>query len=253
MRHQRQQRIEIVKFDQVGFAYEGGKKIFHNLSYSLFAGGFYFLTGTSGVGKTTLMRLIYRDVSPTAGSIHVFGKDLATLKPDFMPNFRQRMGLVFQDCRLINHLSVLDNVALPMRIAGSDSRHAFDCAKELLHWVNLGDHFNDTPQTLSDGQKQRVAIARAVIAKPLLLLADEPTGNLDSKSANRLMALFEELNKMGTTIVLATHNKELVKSFPYTELRIKHGRLIADPSEDDPEEDGGYENSPPNNNHNYNY
>ncbi len=229
MAYQRRQSVEIIKFDHVGLHYAPGHAIFYDLNYSFFAGTFYFLTGPSGAGKTSLLKLIYRAFKPSEGKVSVFGRDVTTLSTSELPNFRQRMGLVFQDCRLIDHLSVLDNVALALRISGTDTRRARDYAKELLHWVGLGDHLNHIPLQLSDGQKQRAAIARAVITRPLLLLADEPTGNLDVHSAHRLMSLFEELNKMGTSIVLATHNQALVSAFPYIELKLYQGQIQAKP------------------------
>ncbi len=222
---QRRNSVEIVRFDQVGLYYPTGHPVFYNLSYSLFSGAFYFLTGPSGVGKTSLLKLIYRGVKATEGMVRVFGRDVAKLNSVDLPLFRQRMGLVFQDCRLIDHLTALDNVALTMKVAGTDAKRARGYAKELLHWVGLGDHLHSYPPILSDGQKQRVAIARAVITRPLLLLADEPTGNIDEPAAYKLMLLFEELNKIGTTIVLATHNRGLVSTFSYPELQLYQGQL----------------------------
>lgn len=203
--------------------------MFYNLNYSFFAGTFYFLTGPSGAGKTSLLKLIYRGLKPSEGKVNVFGRDVNALTTSELPSFRQRMGLVFQECRLIDHLPVLDNVALALKINGTDTKQSRSYAKELLHWVGLGEHLNAIPLQLSDGQRQRVAIARAVITRPLLLLADEPTGNLDVHSAHRLMSLFEELNKMGTSIVLATHNQALVSAFPYIELKLHQGQIQAKP------------------------
>jgi len=227
--YQRRPSVEIIKFERVGLQYSTGQTVFYELSYSFFAGTFYFLTGPSGVGKTSLLKLIYRGFKVSEGKISVFGRDVDSLSASELPSFRQRMGLVFQDCRLIDHLSVLDNVALALKITGTDTRRSRTYATELLHWVGLGDHLDNLPLQLSDGQKQRVAIARAVITRPLLLLADEPTGNLDAHSAHRLMSLFEELNKMGTSIVLATHNQALVSAFPYIELSLHQGQIQAKP------------------------
>lgn len=216
---------EIIRFDRVGLHYTKDAPICFDLDFSFFAGGFYFLTGPSGVGKTSLLKLIYKEVAPISGTVRVFGKDLSKLTMQELPNFRQKMGLVFQDCRLLDHLNTLDNVALPMKIAGSDLKKARVYAKELLHWVGLGQHIEAFPATLSDGQKQRIGIARAVITRPKLLLADEPTGNVDDVSAFKMMSLFEELNKIGTTIILATHNRQIVSTFPYPELQLYHGQL----------------------------
>lgn len=227
---QRRNSVEIVKFEQVGLYYPEGGPVFYNLNYSFFAGSFYFLTGPSGVGKSSLLKLIYRGARSSEGNIHVFGRNIANLTSSELPAFRQRMGLVFQDCRLLKHLTALDNVALAMKITGVDTKKSRGYAKELLHWVGLGDFINHYPDTLSDGQKQRVGIARAVITRPLLLLADEPTGNVDDAAAYKLMLLFEELNKIGTTIILATHDRGIVANFPYPELQLYQGQLTVNKS-----------------------
>lgn len=220
-----QTAAEVIRFDHVGVSYPTGHHVFYDLNFTFFANGFYFLTGASGAGKTTLLKLIYRALAPSEGLVTVFGKDLAKLSPKEESIFRQKVGLVFQDCRLIPHLSALDNVALPMKIAGSDLKKSRAYAKELLHWVGLGDHMNNDPTMLSDGQRQRVAIARSVITKPTLLLADEPTGNVDDDTAFRIISLFEELNKIGTTLIIATHNKQIVAQFPYPEIQLHQGQL----------------------------
>jgi cell division transport system ATP-binding protein len=165
-------------------------------------------------------------VRPTYGRVSVFGYDIDSLDRSDLPVFRQHIGLIFQDCRLISNLSIVDNVALSMHIAGSQYKRSRSYAKELLDWVGLGDKLNSFPDVLSDGQKQRVSIARAVVKRPALLLADEPTGNLDDDNAFRLMALFEELHRMGTTVILATHNNQLTKNFGYSQLMLKNGSLF---------------------------
>lgn len=223
----RRQSVELVRFDQVGLVYSGGTPVLHGLSHSFHIGSFTFLTGVSGAGKTSLLKLIYRGEKSTEGTVRVFGKDVGKLSRAELPQFRQRIGIVFQDCRLFPHLTVLDNVALALKITGSDVKSARIYAKELLEWVGLGQHLMDCPAILSDGQKQRVAVARAVIGRPLMLLADEPTGNLDYESGYRLIRLFEELNKIGTTVVVATHNKNLIAEFSYPELELYQGRLIS--------------------------
>lgn len=223
---QRRSKVEIIRFDQVGLTYPGDHRVLHELNCSFSMGSFFFLTGLSGVGKTSLLRLIYRSIQPTEGVVKVFGKDISRMSAAELPEFRQRIGLVFQDCRLIPHLTVIDNVALALKITGTDIKRARLHAVELLNWAGLGNHLNDYPSTLSDGQRQRVAIARAVITRPLLLLADEPTGNLDQQAAIKLIHLFEELNKIGTTVLVATHNHSLISEFGYPELALHQGQLI---------------------------
>ncbi|MBX9697434.1 MAG: ATP-binding cassette domain-containing protein [Alphaproteobacteria bacterium] len=215
----------MVRFDNVSLRYGEGYPVFRSLNFSFSAGSFYFLTGASGVGKTSLLKLIYRELQPTEGAVTVFSRDLSTLTQAELPHFRQRMGLVFQDCRLIDTLNVLDNVCLSLRILGTAHKRAKIYAHELLEWVGLSTHLYEYPSSLSDGQKQRVAIARAVITRPLMLLADEPTGNVDETAAFKLMYLFEELNKMGTTVILATHNRAIVNEFAYPELMLDRGHL----------------------------
>ena len=224
---QRKQPIEIVRFDQVSLVYPGGYHVLHGLSHSFRVGSFTFLTGVSGAGKSSLLKLIYKGINCTEGTVRVFGRDVTRLSPNDLPQYRQRIGVVFQDCKLFSHLTVLDNVALALKVTGSDVKTARSHATELLDWVGLGQHLGDYPSTLSDGQKQRVSIARAVITRPLLLLADEPTGNLDYDSGYRLLRLFDELNKIGTTVILATHNKGLISEFNHPEVELYQGRLVS--------------------------
>lgn len=221
----RPEMIEIVRFDQVGLRYPGSQ-VLQNLSFSLRIGSFHFLTGVSGAGKTSLLKLIYRGIVPTHGTVKVFGKDVSRISATALPVFRQRIGLVLQDCRLLPHLSIVDNVALALTITGIKIGLARGRAVELLQWAGLGSHLRSNPTNLSDGQKQRVAIARAVITRPLILLADEPTGHLDHEAAMRLVHLFQELNRIGTTILLATHSRSLITEFPYAELHLYQGQLV---------------------------
>lgn len=229
MAQMRQEMIEIVRFDQVGLRYPG-RQVLQNLSFSLRIGSFHFLTGVSGAGKTSLLKLIYRGIIATQGSVKVFGKDVSRIKTSTLPIFRQRIGLVLQECSLLSHLNIVDNVALALTITGARLNMARGQAIELLQWAGLGDYLKSKPTTLSDGQKQRVAIARAVITRPLILLADEPTGHLDHDAATRLVHLFQELNRIGTTILFATHSRTLVADFPYPELHLSHGQLITNSS-----------------------
>jgi len=197
-----------------------------DIEFALPVGSFHFLTGTSGAGKSSLLRLMYLAQRPARGRILLFGNDVATAKRYQLPALRRRIGVVFQDFRLLDHLSAMDNVALPLRVAGAAEQDVKKFVPDLLAWVGLADHLHAKPPTLSGGQQQRVAIARAVISRPDLLLADEPTGNVDDQIAMRLIYLFEELNKLGTTVVVATHNANLVNRLPHPQLRLQDGRLF---------------------------
>ncbi len=216
----------MVRFENVGMRYSAGPEVLRDVTFVLEAGSFTFLTGLSGAGKTTLLKLIDIAEPPSRGLITLFGHDLATTKRSAFPALRRRIGVVFQDFRLLDHLSAFDNVALPLRIAGGrKSDYAHD-VQELLAWVGLGDRLNSKPATLSGGEQQRVAIARAVVAKPDLLIADEPTGNVDSEIGARLIRLFAELNRLGTTVLIATHDRALLEKTRAREMRLVDGRLV---------------------------
>jgi len=216
----------MVRFENVGMRYGAGPEVLRDVTFVLEAGSFTFLTGLSGAGKTTLLKLISIAEPPSRGLITLFGRDLATAKPSALPALRRRIGVVFQDFRLLDHLSVFDNVALPLRIAGRrEPEYAHD-VEELLAWVKLGDRMSAKPPTLSGGEQQRVAIARAVVAKPDLLIADEPTGNVDPEIGARLIRLFAELNRLGTTVLIATHDRTLVERARAREMRLVDGRLV---------------------------
>lgn len=214
-----------VRFQSVGLRYGNGPEILQDVSLALEPGSFHFLTGPSGAGKTSLLSLLYLARRPSRGSIELFGHDVTAATRDALPALRRRLGVVFQDFRLLDHLSALDNVALPLRVSGVSESEITRHVPELLRWVGLADQMHSTPPVLSGGQKQRVAIARAVINRPDLLIADEPTGNVDDRTALRLLRLFSELNKLGTTVVIATHNESLVRRFRYPRLHLEHGRL----------------------------
>ncbi len=200
------------------------------VNFTLRPGSFHFLTGSSGAGKSSLLRLMYLGLRPSSGTITLFGRDVATLKRAELPALRRQIGVVFQDFRLLDHLSALDNVALPLRMAGAAEAEIREHVVELLDWVGLGEHLDAKPPTLSGGQQQRVAIARSVINRPRLLLADEPTGNVDDTIGMRLLYLFEELNKLGTTVMIATHNEALIGRFPHPRLYLDHGTLTVMPA-----------------------
>ena len=217
----------IVEFDRVGLRYGVGAEILCDLDFRLSRGAFYFLTGPSGAGKTSLLKLLYLAQRPTRGRISLFNTDLADLPRSAFPALRRRIGVIYQDFRLIGHLSAFDNVALPLRIAGAREEDVDGPVREMLAWVGLSDRSSARPATLSGGEQQRVAIARAVIARPELLVADEPTGNVDAEMAKRILYLLGALNRLGTTIVIATHDLSLVAATPGAHLmRLDRGALV---------------------------
>lgn len=216
----------LVVFDNVWLSYKTDEDIFSGLNLTFYPGSFYFLTGPSGSGKTSFLKLIYMDVAATQGNVMAFGRSLQSTKQANIPYLRQRIGMVFQDCYLLNHLTLVENVALPLRIRGIEQSQALYNATEMLSWVGLGRYINHYPDVLSGGQRQRAAIARAVINRPALLLADEPTGNVDKENAAKILHLFEELNKRGTAIIFATHDRSLAASYAYPELLIKDQKIL---------------------------
>lgn len=216
----------MVRFENVGMRYGLGPEILRDISFTLEAGSFHLLTGPSGAGKTSLLKLIYLAERPCRGAISMFGRDIATTPRDELPALRRRIGVVFQEFRLLDHLTVFENVSLPRRVTGESESHYRAEVEELLSWVGLGNRLNAKPATLSGGEKQRVAIARAVVAKPELLLADEPTGNVDPEIGGRIMRLFIELNKLGTCVMIATHDMRIMERVPASRIyRLAEGRL----------------------------
>ena len=219
----------VVRFENVGLRYGTGAETLRDLNFVLEQGSFHFLTGSSGAGKTSLLKLLYLAQRPSRGFISLFGEDVVTRARERLPGLRRRIGVDFQDFRLISHLSAFDNVALPLRIAGVAETEIRDHVGELLDWVGLADRSAARPATLSGGEQQRVAIARAVIGRPDLLVADEPTGNVDPDMAYRLMHLFDELNRLGTTVLVATHDTQLMSRVPAARLlRLERGALLGD-------------------------
>jgi cell division transport system ATP-binding protein len=217
----------VAEFDSVGLRYGTGGEVLRDLDFRLASGGFYFLTGPSGAGKTSLLKLLYLAQRPTRGRVRLFGDEISEAPREALPDYRRRIGVVFQDFRLIRHLSAFDNVALPLRIAGAREEEAEGPVREMLAWVGLADRASARPPTLSGGEQQRVAIARAVINRPELLVADEPTGNVDAEMARRLMGLFSALNRLGTTVVVATHDVGLIGATPGAQMiRLENGSLV---------------------------
>jgi cell division transport system ATP-binding protein len=215
----------VVRFENVGLRYGLGAEILRDLTFSIEPHSFQFLTGPSGAGKSSLLRLLFLNLRPTRGLITLFGHDVATLDKDSLAVLRRRIGVVFQDFRLLDHLTTYENVALPLRILGRQESTYRDEVMELLKWVGLGDRMWALPPVLSGGEKQRAAIARAVIGRPELLLADEPTGNVDPSLAQRLLRLFVELNKSGTSVIIATHDIALMDQYDTRRLVLHDGRL----------------------------
>lgn len=217
----------MIRFENVGMRYGIGPEVLHDISFELKGGDFRYLVGPSGAGKTSLLRLLYLAHKPSRGLVTMLDTDITTASRQNLIELRRKIGVVFQEFRLLDHLTALDNVALPLRVAGARENQIKAHVAELLAWVGLADQIHAYPPTLSGGQKQRIAIARAVITRPRLLLADEPTGNLDDAMGLRLMHLFEELNKIGTTVLIATHNEALVRQRPHAMLRLTRGELGA--------------------------
>lgn len=215
----------MVRFEHVGLRYGLGPEVLHDLTFRIEPRSFQFLTGPSGAGKTSLLRLLFLSLRPTRGLITLFGQDIATLSKDALSTLRRRIGIVFQDFRLLDHMTTYENVALPLRVIGQAEEDYREEVVELLNWVGLGDRMSALPPVLSGGEKQRTAIARAVIARPQLLLADEPTGNVDPSLAQRLLRLFVELHKSGTSVVVATHDIALMDQFDARRLVLHEGRL----------------------------
>jgi cell division transport system ATP-binding protein len=215
----------MIRFDNVGMRYGGGPEILRDVSFELPEGSLTFLTGPSGAGKTTLLKLISLAERPTRGSIAMFGRDIGETPRTELPALRRRIGCVFQDFRLLDHLTAYENVALPLRIQGKPESQWRSDVEEIVAWVGLGERMHARPPTLSGGEKQRVAIARAVVSRPPLLIADEPTGSVDPDMGARLMRLFIELNRLGTSVLIATHDRGLIDAADARELRLFAGRI----------------------------
>jgi len=215
----------LIRFENVGLRYGVGQEVLRDINFHLQPGSFHFLTGPSGAGKSTLLRLLFMSLRPSRGLVYLFGRNIAQNTTGQRADLRRRIGIVFQDFRLLDHLTTWENVALPLRVVGRKQNDYREDVTELLKWVGLGDRMHAYPAVLSGGEKQRAAIARAVIGKPELLLADEPTGNVDPQMARRLLRLFIELNRLGTSIIIATHDYQLMSQFPGPRMQLENGRL----------------------------
>jgi len=202
-----------------------GPEILRDLSFEIAPQSFQFLTGPSGAGKTSLIRLLFMSLQPTRGLIKVFNRDLSVIEKHELPKLRRKIGVVFQDFRLLDHLTTYENVALPLRVVGKEEAEYRSDVIDLLKWVGLGDRMHVLPPVLSGGEKQRAAIARALITRPEVLLADEPTGNVDPPLARRLLRLFIELNKLGTSVVIATHDIALLEQVDARRMVLADGRV----------------------------
>ena len=214
-----------VRLSGVGFGYADRPGVLRDVNLTLPAGSFHFLTGPSGAGKSTLLKLLTLVERPSQGMVELFGEDAGSAPRAALPAFRRRMGVVFQEFRLLDHLSAFDNVALPLRLTRHKRNAWAEEVAEMLDWVGLADRMHDRPPVLSGGEKQRLAIARAVVTGPELIVADEPTGSVDAAMGERLLKLFQTLNRLGTTVLIATHDEALAQRSGAGVLRLESGRL----------------------------
>jgi cell division transport system ATP-binding protein len=215
----------LIELENVSLRYNLNREILNNVSLTIEPGGFYYVTGSSGAGKTSLLKLLFLSLKPSEGKLSVFGQDISKISNYKKQLLRRRIGFVFQDFRLLNHLTTYENIALPLRVRGENEMNYKKDVIELLKWVNLEHCIHLKPEVLSGGEKQRVAIARAVIGSPEIILADEPTGNVDPEIASRILNLFLELNKLGTSIVIATHDTEIIKQIKKPVIELKNGKI----------------------------
>ncbi|MFL1780551.1 Cell division ATP-binding protein FtsE [Candidatus Hepatincolaceae symbiont of Richtersius coronifer] len=218
----------LVSFENVGLRYTSDKEILKNINFNLYKGDFIFLIGESGAGKSSFLNLINISLLPSRGFLSILDKDVTRLNYKTLADIRRKIGIIFQDFKLVNHLSVFDNIALPLKITKAPQREIKKKVDEILEWINLEKYKHYSPLHLSGGQQQRVAIARAVINSPTIILADEPTGSIDNNMASRIVSMLEELNKQGVAVVFATHNLELIekKNYPVALLHQNQIQII---------------------------
>ena len=226
----------MIHLENVNKTYETGSKAVRDLNLHIEAGEFVFIVGNSGSGKSTLIKLLLKEVEPTSGSIVVDGLDITRMKRRKVPMYRRNIGVVFQDFRLLRDRSIYENVAFAQRVIAAPGREIKRRVPEILNMVGLAGKYKSYPRQLSGGEQQRVAIARALVNKPAILLADEPTGNLDPKNSWEIMNLLDKVNRQGTTVVVVTHNREIVDQMKKRVIAMKSGRIVSD------EEEGGYAN-----------
>ena len=222
-----QRATALFELQSASFSY-GDRPVLNNVSLRLEPGSMHFLTGPSGAGKSTLMRLLYLTLKPSTGTVRVFGRDTEVINRREAAEVRRRMGVILQDCDLLDHMTVLENIALPLRIAGQKTTTLKQDLRELAAWVGLGHRLDAHPPELSSGERQRAAIARSVVNSPDVVIADEPTGNVDAAAAERIMQLFVELNRLGKTVLIATHDMSLMRAAAGLQayvLRIDKGRV----------------------------
>ena len=201
----------MLQLQDAGFSY-GGRDILRDVNLDVAPGSFYFLTGPSGSGKTTFLRLCYQALAPTQGTLRILERDVRGLKREDIAQLRRRIGVVHQDCKFIDHLPMMDNIRMPLQVSGRSGELDDASFRDLVSWVGLSEQMDSLPQELSSGERQRAALARAVVMSPDLILADEPTGNLDWEMAQKILTLLIELNKMGKTVIVATHDLQLIRT-----------------------------------------
>lgn len=223
-------RTKILVLDDIGLRYPGGHEALRNVNLVVHAGSFHFLTGPSGSGKTSLLRVISLSTSASKGTLELLGRDIGGLPHQARADIRRRIGVIFQEFRLFHHLSAFDNIALPLRIAGTSEEQISSAVSEMMGWLRLSNIMECKPAQMSMGERQLVSIARAVVMRPAILLADEPLSSVDPERAERLMRLFVHLHKIGTTILMVTHDPELLRQWPYPILTMRRGTL-AGPSQ----------------------
>lgn len=234
----------MIKLEHVSKSYSAGMPALNDVSLNIDEGEFVFVVGDSGSGKSTLIKLLLKELEPTEGTITINGRKLNKIKRRQIPKFRRNIGVVFQDFRLLKDRNIYDNVAFAQKVIGESSRTIKKNVPTILSMVGLAAKYRSYPRQLSGGEQQRVAIARALINKPKILLADEPTGNLDSNNAWEIMKLMEEINTLGTTVVVVTHNLEIVKAMNKRVITMKKGVVVGDSdSEMDYSDTGDYEDT----------